>query len=104
MFFGLSFGLSLSHPPDVVQSVRRASGWANLRRHGLEKGWTQEELAWRAGLNRTHLYRLEKGLQSMTLVTLKTIADTLEVRVVQLLKGGSRGGIRSAGAVAHPSV
>ena len=34
-----------------------------------------------------HLYRLEKGLQSMTLVTLKTIADTLEVRVVQLLRG-----------------
>ena len=53
----------------------------------MEKGWTQEELAWRAGLNRTHLYRLENGLQSMTLVTLKTIADTLEVRVVQLLKG-----------------
>ncbi len=58
-----------------------------IRDRRMKKGWTQEELAWRSGLNRTHLYRLEKGLQSMTLVTLKTIADTLEVRVVQLLKG-----------------
>jgi transcriptional regulator with XRE-family HTH domain len=53
----------------------------------MKKGWSQEELAHRAGLNRTHMYRLERGLQSMTLTTLKTIADTLEVRITQLVKG-----------------
>ena len=52
-----------------------------------KKGWSQDEFAHRAGLNRTHLYRLERGLQSMTLATLKTVADTLEVRVVELPKG-----------------
>lgn len=52
-----------------------------------KKAWSQEELAHRAGLNRTHLYRLERGIQSMTLTTLKTIADTLGVRIVELLKG-----------------
>jgi transcriptional regulator with XRE-family HTH domain len=39
-----------------------------------------------AGLNRTHLYRLESGKQSMTLRTLKLIADTLDVRVRELVK------------------
>jgi transcriptional regulator with XRE-family HTH domain len=53
----------------------------------MKKGWSQEELAHRAGLNRTHMYRLERGIQSMTLTTLKTIADTLEVRVVRLVRG-----------------
>jgi hypothetical protein len=30
----------------------------------------------RAGLDRTHIYRIESGRQSMTLRTLKTFADT----------------------------
>ena len=33
------------------------------------------------------LYRLERGLQSMKLATLKTVADALGVKVVELLKG-----------------
>jgi transcriptional regulator with XRE-family HTH domain len=51
-----------------------------------KKGITQEQLAERAGLNRTHLYRLETGQQSMTLRTLKIIADALSVRVRELVK------------------
>lgn len=51
-----------------------------------KKGITQEQLAERAGLNRTHLYRLETGRQSMTLRTLKIIADALDVRVRELVK------------------
>lgn len=50
------------------------------------KGITQEELADRAGLNKTHMYRLEGGKQSMTLRTLKIIADALDVRVRELVK------------------
>lgn len=45
------------------------------------KGITQDQLAEATGLNRVHLYRLEGGQQSMTLRTLKLIADTLGVRV-----------------------
>jgi transcriptional regulator with XRE-family HTH domain len=51
------------------------------------KGITQEGLAERAGLNRTHLYRLEGGRQSMTLRTLKIVADALDVKVTDLVKG-----------------
>ena len=51
------------------------------------KGITQDQLADATGLNRVHLYRLENGRQSMTLRTLKVIADTLGVRVTDLVKG-----------------
>jgi DNA-binding XRE family transcriptional regulator len=45
------------------------------------KGLTQDEFANLAGLNRTHVYRLETGQQSITLRTMKIIADALDVRV-----------------------
>jgi transcriptional regulator with XRE-family HTH domain len=51
------------------------------------KGLRQDDLSERSGLNRAHLYRLENGRQSMTLRTLKVIADSLEVKVVDLVKG-----------------
>jgi transcriptional regulator with XRE-family HTH domain len=50
-----------------------------------ERGMTQDEFALRAGLNRTHLYRLESGRQSITLRTLKIVADALEVKVRDLV-------------------
>lgn len=49
------------------------------------KGISQDRLAELTGLNRVHVYRLENGKQSMTLRTLKLIADTLEVRVRDLI-------------------
>jgi transcriptional regulator with XRE-family HTH domain len=52
-----------------------------------EKGFTQDEFALRAGLNRTHLYRLESGKQSVTLRTLKIVADALDVKISDLVKG-----------------
>jgi transcriptional regulator with XRE-family HTH domain len=52
-----------------------------------KKGIMQEELAERAGLNRTHLYRLEGSKQNMTIRTLKLIAESLGARVCDLVKG-----------------
>jgi transcriptional regulator with XRE-family HTH domain len=52
-----------------------------------KKGYTQDQFAERAGLNRTHLYRLESGKQSVTLRTLKIVADALDVKVRDLVKG-----------------
>jgi len=50
------------------------------------KGFTQDGLAQRSGLDRSHLYRVETGRQSATVRTLKIIADTLGVRVRDLVK------------------
>ena len=56
-----------------------------IRELRRQKGLTQDEFAALAGLNRTHLYRLESGRQSMTLRTLKIMADALEVRIRDLV-------------------
>ena len=58
---------------------------AKLRK---SKGFSQDQFAELAGLDRAHLYRIETGKQaSMTIKTLKLIADALEVRVTAILKG-----------------
>jgi transcriptional regulator with XRE-family HTH domain len=67
-----------------LQDINRAVG-ERIRRLRSKKGITQDQLAELTGLNRVHLYRLENGRQSMTLNTLKIIADTLEVRVRDLV-------------------
>lgn len=40
-------------------------------------GFTQEELAFRAGIQRTHLGRIESGKYAVTLETLQAIAEAL---------------------------
>jgi transcriptional regulator with XRE-family HTH domain len=67
-----------------VQDIHKTVG-AAIRKRRQMKGLSQEELADRAGLDRTHVYRLETGRLSMTLRTLKTVADTLGVRVRDLV-------------------
>lgn len=44
-------------------------------------GYTQEELAQRAGIQRTHLGRIEAGKYAVTLETLQAIAEALYMTV-----------------------
>jgi DNA-binding XRE family transcriptional regulator len=60
---------------------------ATVRRLRLERGWTQDVMADRSGLHRAHIGEIERGETNVTLVTLKTLADTLNVRITDLLKG-----------------
>jgi transcriptional regulator with XRE-family HTH domain len=67
-----------------LQDIDHAVG-LRIKAIRRRKGITQDQLAELAGLNRVHLYRLELGKQSMTLRTLKLIADALGVRVRDLI-------------------
>jgi transcriptional regulator with XRE-family HTH domain len=67
-----------------LQDIHREVG-NRIKAFRHAKGVTQDQLAELAGLNRAHLYRLENGKQSMTLRTLKIIADALGVRVRDLI-------------------
>jgi transcriptional regulator with XRE-family HTH domain len=49
------------------------------------KGWTQETLAEKAGLVRSHLARLETARQDPTLATLEKIAKAFRVKVSALV-------------------
>jgi transcriptional regulator with XRE-family HTH domain len=76
---------SVPHTLRRLQDIEREVGM-KIKALRSRKGMTQDELAERAGLNRTHLYRLENGKQSITLRTMKIIADALCVRVRDLVR------------------
>jgi transcriptional regulator with XRE-family HTH domain len=57
----------------------------NLRRHRLEKGWSQEDFADRAGLHRTYISDIERGARNPTITVVQIIADALEVEAATLI-------------------
>jgi|SRR5215469_8531574 len=58
----------------------RAAGFARRRR-----GWTQEQLADRADLNRGYLGAIERGERNPTLDSLVKLAAALEMRASELV-------------------
>ena len=66
--------------PEQKQSTRERIGKriAQLRE---AKGWTQEELSELAGLQRTHVSRIENGRYAVTLETIQAIAEALGMTV-----------------------
>jgi transcriptional regulator with XRE-family HTH domain len=67
-----------------LQDVQKAVG-RRIKVVRGKRGLTQDQLAELAGLNRVHLYRIETGQLSMTLRTLKLIADALNVKMRSLI-------------------
>jgi transcriptional regulator with XRE-family HTH domain len=58
----------------------------NLRRLRRQRGWTQEELAHRAGLNRNYVGMVERSENAATLDTLERLAAALGIDAAKLLR------------------
>ncbi len=58
----------------------------NLRRFRTEKGYSQEALAYEAGINRTYMSKLEKGGSFVGLELMVKLAKVLEVEPADFLK------------------
>ena len=58
----------------------------NLRRLRTEKGWTQEELAFRAKVDRSYISQLETGVYSASVTMLGKLAKALGVNASEFLK------------------
>lgn len=62
------------------QQVRDRIG-LRINQLRMMKEWSQEELARRAGLQRSHVSRIEAGKYAVTLETIEAIAQALEMTV-----------------------
>jgi transcriptional regulator with XRE-family HTH domain len=64
----------------------RSTFAANLRRLRADKGWSQEELAFKADVNRSYLARVEAGRPYVGLEVIGKLAEALKVEPAELLK------------------
>jgi transcriptional regulator with XRE-family HTH domain len=62
----------------------------NIRKRRADSGLSQEELAYRAGIDRSYLSEIENGHKSVGVVVLDDIAAALEVEITDLFKGYRR--------------
>jgi len=51
-----------------------------------EKGWTQEQLAEKAGMHPTYVGKMERGDKSATLDSLEKVVNALDLSYVELFK------------------
>ena len=65
--------------------VRRRVG-LNLKRFRRELGLSQEEFAFKAGLHRTYISGVERGVRNPTILVLEEIALALGVPSAKLLE------------------
>lgn len=65
----------------------RAIFAANVARIREQRGLTQEQLGWAAGIHQTAIARIEKGERKPTLDTILKLAAGLEVPPAELFSG-----------------
>jgi len=67
-----------------VQDIQKRIG-QTIRALRLKRQWTQDVFADRSGLNRAHVGEIERGECNVTIQTLKIVADTLGVKIRDLI-------------------
>jgi len=58
----------------------------NVKHYRAQLEWTQEELAKRAGINRSYLAGIESGRRNTSARTIEKLAQALDVSPADLLK------------------
>jgi len=66
----------------------------NLRALRVGAGLSQEELAFRADIDRTYVSALERGLYSASIVTIEKLAKALEADPAAFLKRPGKSSVR----------
>jgi transcriptional regulator with XRE-family HTH domain len=58
----------------------------NVRHLRQQRGWSQEDLAFEAGLDRTYVSGVERGVRNPTVLVIGRIAKALKVQAEVLLR------------------
>lgn len=58
----------------------------SLKEYRLQMGWSQEELADKAGLHPSYIGQIERNVKKISLVTLQKLARALKVNISDLLQ------------------
>jgi transcriptional regulator with XRE-family HTH domain len=69
-----------------ARRFRSASG-VRIRQLRVKRGWTQDVFADLSGRHRAQVGAFENGRMNITLASLHLIAQTLDVRILDLFKG-----------------
>ncbi len=59
----------------------------NLRKAREAKGWSQEEMAHRAGVHRTYVGSVERGEYNATILTIRTFSKALGISLRDAIRG-----------------
>lgn len=70
----------------MAARLRKTLG-ANLRRLRLDRGWSQEELAHRAGLHRTYISSVECAQRNISIDQIERLADAFDTLPSNLFAG-----------------
>lgn len=57
----------------------------NIRQFRRDRGWSQEDLSFEAGLHRTYISGVERGKRNPTITVLAKVAGALDVSVAELV-------------------
>jgi transcriptional regulator with XRE-family HTH domain len=63
----------------------------NVRKYRRLLNISQEELAFKANLHRTYIGMIERAEKNITLINIEKIANSLEVKIEDLLKNSNNG-------------
>ena len=73
-------------PSRRTTSDPRAAFGERVRSLRLQRGWSQEDLAERAGLHRNYVGGMERGERNVALINIHRVAGALEVDVAKLFQ------------------
>ncbi len=79
---------SVEQPCPIAPNTRISERFGTrLRELRLRKRWTQDQMAYRFGIDRSYLSEVELGKTSMSLRLLETIAVGFKMSLAELLDG-----------------
>jgi transcriptional regulator with XRE-family HTH domain len=69
-----------------LQELQRRLG-RRVRELRRKRGWTQDVFADKSGFHRAQVGAFERGEMNLTLASVHLLAQTLQVKIVELFKG-----------------